>query len=91
MCYQIASSASNQRTKFVGFTLQTYGFAPLTRWRRELQKGVLGDRPPYRFYCHCTIFMKEKPSNSEVLNPETMIGVTKKGVRKFIKYRVIDN
>ena len=32
MWYQIASSASNQRTKFVGFTLQIYDFAPLTRW-----------------------------------------------------------
>ena len=41
MWYQIASSASNQRTKFVGFTLQTCDFAPPTRWRRELQKGVL--------------------------------------------------
>ena len=41
MWYQIASGASNQRTNFVGFALQTYDFAPFTRWRRELRKGVL--------------------------------------------------
>ena len=40
MGYQIASGTSNQRAKFLGFTLQTYDFAPLTRWCRELQKGV---------------------------------------------------
>ena len=41
MWYQIASGSLNQRTKVLGFTLQKYGFAPLTRWRRQLQKGVL--------------------------------------------------
>ena len=41
MWNQIVSSASNQRTKFVGFTRLTYDFAPLTRWRRELRKSVL--------------------------------------------------
>ena len=40
MWNQIVRSASNQGTKFVGFTLQTCDFAPLTRWRRELRKGV---------------------------------------------------
>ena len=29
MLYQIASGASNQRTKFVGFTMQMYDSAPL--------------------------------------------------------------
>ena len=29
MLYQIASGASNQRTKFVGFTMQMYEAAPL--------------------------------------------------------------
>ena len=37
MWNQIASSASNQRTKFVGCTLKTCDF---TRWRRLLQDGV---------------------------------------------------
>ena len=40
MWNQTASSASNHRTKFVGFALQTCDFTPLTRWRRELRKGV---------------------------------------------------
>ena len=40
MWYQIASSVSNQRTKFVAFARQTCDFAPLTRRYRELQKGV---------------------------------------------------
>ena len=37
MWNQIASSASNQRTKFVGSLVQTCDF---TRWRRLLQDGV---------------------------------------------------
>ena len=42
MWYQIPISASNQRTKFVGFTLQTCDFiCPLTKWHFELRKGVL--------------------------------------------------
>ena len=39
--YQNAIHPSNQRTKFIGFTMQTYGFARLTRWCREIRKGVL--------------------------------------------------
>ena len=41
MWYKIARGASNQRANFVGITLHTYDFAPLTRWLRELRKGVL--------------------------------------------------
>ena len=40
MWRQIASSASNQRTKFVGFMLQICDFDPRTRWRYKLRKGV---------------------------------------------------
>ena len=40
MSYQISSGASNQMAKFVRLTLQTNDLAPLTSWRRELQKGV---------------------------------------------------
>ena len=31
----------NQELTLQALTLQTYGFAPLTRWCRDLQKGVL--------------------------------------------------
>ena len=48
--HQIASSSSNQSTKFVGFTLQTCDFAPVTRWRRELGQGV------FTFICFNRIF-----------------------------------
>ena len=40
MSYQIASGASNQRNKFVQFSLQTYKFAPRARWCREPQKVI---------------------------------------------------
>ena len=38
--YQLVIGASNQSAQFVRFTQQTYYSAPLTRWRRELRKGL---------------------------------------------------
>ena len=34
------NGAFKQITSLVEFTLQRYGFAPLTRWRRDPEKGV---------------------------------------------------
>ena len=34
------TTRGQQRTKFIGFTLQTCDFAQLTRWHHELRKGV---------------------------------------------------
>ena len=53
MGYQITSGTSNQRAKFVGFTLQTYDFAPLTRLRCKLRKGV--------YYINVQEWLHQKP------------------------------
>ena len=81
MWYQIASSASNQRTKFVRFTLQTRDFAPLTRWHCELQKGIIwqlipkGEDLPIRDFRKQKIFLNrmtkdlyKKSIKSEAMN-----------------------
>ena len=34
--------SQTRRLTLQALTLQTYGFAPLTRWRRDLRKGLWG-------------------------------------------------
>ena len=37
---EVVPQTRGHRTKFIGFTLQTCDFAPLTRWRHKLRKGI---------------------------------------------------
>ena len=65
--HQIVSSASNQRTQFVGFTLQTRDFAPLTRWHRKLWKGIFRrEGQPQHF--KRSFFLKNRPIHFHINN-----------------------
>ena len=70
MWYQIASSASNHRTKFVGFTLQTCDFPPLTRWHCKLRKGITGLRI-YMEYSWIKVIYGKNVTENHVLSNQS--------------------